>query len=55
MKKTKHMIDASSWSIFLLEEETGEFVLEKKDERKKKGSDLKKPRLNLEKELQGGW
>jgi diguanylate cyclase (GGDEF)-like protein len=45
MKKTKDMIDASSWSIFLLDEETGEFVLEKKDERKKKGSNLKKPRL----------
>ena len=45
MKKTKHMIDASSWSIFLLDEETGEFVLEKKDEKKKKGSNLKKPRL----------
>jgi len=45
MKKTKHMVDASSWSIFLLEEETGEFVLEKKDEKKKKGSNQKKPRL----------
>jgi len=45
MKKTKDLIDASSWSIFLLDEETGEFVLEKKDERKKKGSTLKKLRL----------
>jgi diguanylate cyclase (GGDEF)-like protein len=45
MKKTKDMINASSWSIFLLDEETGEFVLEKKDERKKKGANLKKPRL----------
>ena len=45
MKKTRDMIDASSWSIFLLDEETGEFVLEKKDTRKKKGTNLKKTRL----------
>ncbi|HXX80949.1 MAG TPA: sensor domain-containing diguanylate cyclase [Thermodesulfovibrionales bacterium] len=45
MKKTRDMINASSWSIFLLDEETGEFVLEKKDEGKKKGSNLKKTRL----------
>ena len=44
MKKTKDMIDASSWSIFLLDEETGEFVLEKED-KKKKRNNLKKPRL----------
>ncbi len=36
MKKTKEMIKASSWSLFLLDEETGDFVLEKSDGRKKK-------------------
>lgn len=41
MKKTKDMIHASSWSIFLLEEETGEFVLEKTDEKKPKGKHQK--------------
>lgn len=41
MKKTKDMIKASSWSIFLLDEDTGEFVLEKTDGRKKKDKAIK--------------
>jgi len=41
MKKTKDMIKASSWSIYLLDEETGEFVLEKTNGRKKKDKSLK--------------
>ncbi|MCL5023855.1 MAG: sensor domain-containing diguanylate cyclase [Nitrospirae bacterium] len=44
MKKSKDMIMASSWSIFLLDEETGDFVLERTDSRKKKERSLK-PRL----------
>lgn len=41
MKKTRDMVKASSWSIYLLDEETGEFVLEKTDGRKKKNKALK--------------
>jgi len=41
MKKTKDMIRATSWSIYLIDEETGEFVLEKTDGRKKKDRALK--------------
>jgi diguanylate cyclase (GGDEF)-like protein len=41
MKKTKDMIKASSWSIFLLDEETGDFVLEKADSKKKKEKAVK--------------
>lgn len=41
MKKTKDMIKASSWSIFLLDEETGEFVLDKTDSKKKKEKPIK--------------
>jgi diguanylate cyclase (GGDEF)-like protein len=41
MKKTRDIIKASSWSIYLLDEETGEFVLEKADGRKKKDRALK--------------
>ncbi len=41
MKKTKDMIKASSWSIFLMDEDTGEFVLEKTDVKKKKDKALK--------------
>ncbi len=40
-RKTKEMIKASSWSIFLLDEESGEFVLEKTDSRKQKDKVLK--------------
>ncbi|HYA31270.1 MAG TPA: sensor domain-containing diguanylate cyclase [Thermodesulfovibrionales bacterium] len=36
MKKTKDLIKASSWSIFLLDEESGDFVLERADSKKKK-------------------
>jgi len=41
MKKTKDVIKASSWSLFLLDEETGDFVLEKSDNRKKKEKAVK--------------
>jgi diguanylate cyclase (GGDEF)-like protein len=41
MKKTKDLIKASSWSIFLLDEETGDFVLEKADGGKKKEKSAK--------------
>lgn len=41
MKKTKDMIKASSWSIYLLDEETGELVLEETDRKKTKGKALK--------------
>ena len=41
MKKTRDVIKASSWSIYLLDEETGEFVLEKTDGRKKKDREIK--------------
>jgi diguanylate cyclase (GGDEF)-like protein len=41
MKKTKDMIKATSWSIYLMDEETGEFVLEKTDGGKKKEKALK--------------
>ncbi len=41
MKRTRDMISASSWSIYLLDEETGDFVLEKTDGRKKKDKALK--------------
>ncbi len=40
-RKTKEMIKASSWSIFLLDEESGEFVLEKTDNKKQKDKILK--------------
>jgi diguanylate cyclase (GGDEF)-like protein len=42
MKKTRDMINASSWSIYLLDEETGDFVLEKTDGRKKTDKALKR-------------
>jgi len=45
MKKTKDMIKASSWSMFLLDEETGDFVLEKMDGKKKKEKSAKQLRL----------
>lgn len=41
MKKTKDMIKATSWSIYLMDEETGEFVLEKTDGGKKREKALK--------------
>lgn len=41
MKKTKDMLKASSWSIFLLDEETGDFILEKTDVKKKKEKAVK--------------
>jgi diguanylate cyclase (GGDEF)-like protein len=53
MKKTKEMIKASSWSAFLLDEETGELVLEKTDSKKDKEQTLKlriKPGEGIE-----GW
>lgn len=53
MKKTKDIIKASSWSIFLLDEETGEFVLEKAENRKKKEKALR-PRLKLGEGI-AGW
>lgn len=40
-RKTKEMIKASSWSMFLLDEESGEFVLEKTDNKKQKDKILK--------------
>lgn len=40
-KRAKEMIRASSWSMFLLDEETGEFVLEKTDDRLRKAKILK--------------
>lgn len=36
MKKAKETLEASSWSIFLLDDETGELVLERSDEKIKK-------------------
>ena len=41
MKKSKDMIKATSWSIFLLDEERGDFVLEKTDNKKKKEKAVK--------------
>jgi diguanylate cyclase (GGDEF)-like protein len=40
-KKTKEMINASTWSMFLLDEESGEYVLEKTDNKKQKDKILK--------------
>jgi diguanylate cyclase (GGDEF)-like protein len=40
-KKTKEMIKASAWSMFLLDEESGEYVLEKTDNKKQKDKILK--------------
>ncbi len=36
MKKTKDMVKALSWSIFLLDEDTGEFVLQRTDNKAKR-------------------
>lgn len=44
MKKTKEIVKAVSWSIFLLDEETGDLVLEKTDNKAKKEKTFK-PRL----------
>jgi diguanylate cyclase (GGDEF)-like protein len=41
MKKSKDMIKAASWSIFLLDEERGDFVLEKTDNKKKREKAVK--------------
>ncbi len=40
-KKTKEMIEASAWSMFLIDEESGEYVLEKTDNKKQKDKVLK--------------
>lgn len=44
MEKTKGFIRAASWSAYLIDEETGELILEKTDDARKKRR-LSKPRL----------
>lgn len=41
MKKTRDIIKASSWSIFLIDRDTGEFVLDRTDDARKKHRVLK--------------
>jgi diguanylate cyclase (GGDEF)-like protein len=52
MKKTKEMTNAESWSVFLVDEETGDIVFEKTDN--KNVSKVKKYRLKMGEGI-AGW
>lgn len=52
MKKTKEMTNADAWSVFLVDQETGDIVFEKSDN--KKTSKIEKYRLKLGEGI-AGW
>jgi diguanylate cyclase (GGDEF)-like protein len=54
MKKSKKLIKAETWSILLLDEETGELVIEKITGKKEDTSKMKKVRIRLGEGI-AGW